>query len=64
MYIKDYRLKQNLTQTELANKCNITLNYIQKLEAKTSLPRIDIALKICIILDVDPFILFKDFISI
>lgn len=31
MYIKDYRLKQNLTQTELANKCNITLNYIQKL---------------------------------
>ena len=32
--IKEYRRKKKLTQQQLSDKCNVTINYIEKLESK------------------------------
>ena len=32
--IKEYRRKKKLTQQQLSDKCNVTINYIAKLESK------------------------------
>jgi transcriptional regulator with XRE-family HTH domain len=50
--IKKYRKKANLTQQELANKLNISLNFMRKIEVAFSKPSLDMLIKIANGLDV------------
>lgn len=50
--IKKYRKKANLTQQELANKINISLNFMGKIEVAFSKPSLDMLIKIANGLDV------------
>lgn len=58
MSIKDYRLRNNLTQEEVARALNIVLNHYQKIEYGKTIPNVKIGLKLARILEVDPYELF------
>lgn len=56
--IKEYRIKNNLTQEAAARALDITLNHYQKIEKGTSTPNVLIGLKMSILFNADPFTLF------
>ncbi len=45
LFLKELRVKKQLTQCEMANTLNITLRQYQRYEAGTSLPRVDAAIE-------------------
>ena len=47
--VKDYRLKFNLTQEELAEKTNVTRQTIIAIEKNKYIPSLELALKIALI---------------
>lgn len=57
--IKEYRIKNNLTQEAVARALDITLNHYQKIEYGTSIPNVHLGLNMSILLNVDPFTLFE-----
>lgn len=57
--IKEYRIKNNLTQEAVARALDITLNHYQKIEKGTSIPNVHLGLNMSILLNVDPFTLFE-----
>lgn len=56
--VKLYRNKLGITQQELANKCNVSLRYIQMIETGNSIPTIYVAIKIAKTLKTNVEILF------
>lgn len=53
------RLKKGLTQESLAEKCNVSTNYISSLERGITSGSIPLIINICNILDVTPNFLFN-----
>lgn len=51
--LKDLRLKRKLLQREVAEKCNITTNYLQMLEAGTRSPSVKLIYKLCAVYNCD-----------
>lgn len=49
--IKRYRLKNNLTQEELAEKLNMSLNFVGKIEVAFSKPSLNTLIKIAQVLN-------------
>lgn len=45
--LKKYRLKSNLTQEELAHRCNIDRTYISMLERQKRRPTLNVIFSIC-----------------
>lgn len=45
LFLKELRVKKQLTQCEMAKTFNITLRQYQRYEAGTSLPRVDAAIE-------------------
>ena len=56
--IKEIRVKNNVTQRELAEKLGLTLNTVSRYETGERRPRIDTVIKIAKALDVEPSDLF------
>lgn len=52
MKIKEYRLKSNLTQQELADKIGISKSYISELENNLKYPSVKILIHLSVILNV------------
>ncbi|SCI87317.1 MULTISPECIES: helix-turn-helix domain-containing protein [Clostridia] len=57
-----YRKKKHLTQEGLALKANISRVHISHIEAKNvhKAPSLDILFRLCDILDIEPYQLFKE----
>ncbi len=53
------RLKRGLTQETLAEKCNVSTNYISSLERGVTSGSIPLIIDICNILNVSPNFIFK-----
>lgn len=53
------RLKMGLTQENLAEKCNVSTNYISSLERGVTAGSIPLIIDICNILNVSPNFIFK-----
>ena len=51
--LKNKRLSKNLTQKELAKQVNISEHHYQRLEYGTRNPSINLALRLCDILEID-----------
>lgn len=60
MIIKEARIRKNLSQEEIAQKCNISLRHYQNIESYKSIPNVIIALKIAKALDCKVEDLFKE----
>ena len=56
--IKSFRLQKKLTQESLAEACNITIEYLSKIENGRAKPTLDTLSKICEMLDYDMANLF------
>ena len=54
-FLKNARIKSGLTQEELARSVNITLKSYQNIESQKVEPKVIKALKICLVLDLNPF---------
>lgn len=52
--LKKFRLKNNLTQKELANMLNISRSYLCELEHKVNVPSYDVLIRISNILEICP----------
>lgn len=52
--IRNFRLKNNLTQKELANKLNISRSYLCELEHKVNAPSYDLLIRISNTLEICP----------
>ena len=52
--IRNFRLKNNLTQKELANKLNISRSYLSELEHKVNAPSYDLLIRISNTLEICP----------
>lgn len=50
--IKKYRKTKNITQEELANELEVTRKTLNLIENNKILPKVDVAYKICLILDI------------
>ena len=53
MIIREIRKKREMTQQELANKCDITRQYVVMIERGQVNPSIKLLKKISLVLDVD-----------
>ena len=53
--IKEIRKKQGLTQEQLAEKVDITLEYISQIERGLKIPSMQVFIKLVEVLDVSPF---------
>lgn len=62
--IQEARLLRNITQDQLAEKCNVTPKHISAVERGTSPGSVILLLNICNILDITPNSLFVDSFSI
>lgn len=58
--IQEARLLRNITQEQLAEKCNVTPKHISAIERNTSPGSVLLLLNICSILDITPNTLFID----
>lgn len=58
--IQEARLLRNITQEQLAEKCNVTPKHISAIERNTSPGSVQLLLNICNILDITPNSLFID----
>ena len=58
--IQEARLLRNITQDQLAEKCNVTAKHISAIERGTSPGSIILLLNICDTLDINPNTLFSD----
>lgn len=58
--IQEARLLRNITQDQLAEKCNVTSKHISAIERGTSTGSVTLILNICNILDITPNALFVD----
>ena len=57
--LKYYRLEKNLTQSELAEKINLSIKFVSDLERGIFGPSIDTIAEISKVLDIEPYLLFK-----
>lgn len=57
--IKKYREEKNLTQQQLADKINKSLNFVGKIEVAFSKPSLDTVIDIAKVLNVKPYELLK-----
>ncbi len=57
--IQKARLKKNLTQEQLAEKCNVSSEYISTLERGISAGSISLIVDICNVLDITPNYVFN-----
>lgn len=55
MKLSEARKRKQLVQEDLAYRIDVSLRYYQRLESGKSMPTVKIALRICRILEVDPF---------
>lgn len=55
MKLQEARNNQNLTQEDVASGINVSVRHYQRLEAGTVTPPVTTALRICKLLNVDPF---------
>lgn len=62
--IQEARLLRNITQDQIAEKCNVTPKHISAIERGTSSGSVTLLLNICNILDITPDTLFVDSFSI
>ncbi|KLU74225.1 helix-turn-helix domain-containing protein [Clostridium botulinum] len=53
--LKNLRNKKNLTQKELARRCNLSQAYLSLLETNSRSPKLITIEKIANVLEVDPF---------
>ncbi len=58
--IQEARLLRNITQDQLAEKCNVTSKHISAIERGTSTGSVTLILNICNILNITPNALFVD----
>ena len=63
MIIREIRKKREMTQQELANKCDITRQYVVKIERGQVNPSIKLLKKISLVLDVDIHYLIDNIIN-
>jgi transcriptional regulator with XRE-family HTH domain len=49
-YVKEYRVRAGLTQSQLAEKCGVSRVAISNIERRLSVPKIDLALRIYYVL--------------
>ncbi len=61
--IKETRKKQGLTQEQLAEKVDITLEYISQIERGLKMPSMQVFIKLVEVLDVSSDYLLRDFVS-
>ena len=59
MKIRYYRKLRGLTQEEIARLLNISLNHYYRIEKGKSLPNVVVGLKLAVILNIDPYILWE-----
>lgn len=57
--VKKHRKKLGLTQQQLADQVNISMNHISRLENQRHLPRIDVIIKLCNFFKIDQTELFE-----
>ena len=60
LVLKEYRLKNNLSQEELAHKCDLDRTYISLLERGKRKPTISVIFNICNNLNVTPSIFIAE----
>ena len=60
LVLKEYRLKNNLSQEELAHKCDLDRTYISLLERGKRKPTISVIFNICNSLNVTPSIFISE----
>lgn len=58
--IQEARLLRNITQDQIAEKCNVTPKHISAIERGTSPGSVILLLNICNVLDITPNALFAD----
>ena len=57
--LKYYRIENNLTQAELAEKINLTDKYISDLERNKFTPSLDTINDVALIFNIEPYLLLK-----
>ena len=57
--LKFYRIENNLTQSELAEKVNLSIKFISDLERGIFSPSLDTLIEISKVLNVEPYLLLK-----
>ena len=59
--IKKNRYKLNLTQKQVAIKCNVKQSYISEIETNSRKPSANMIIKLSDILDISPIVIFQEF---
>ncbi len=57
--MKKYRLQHKLTQYQLAEKCELSQNYLQSIETARKFPSVDVLERIAKELDIQAYQLFE-----
>ena len=52
-YLKQYRVKNNLTQTEMAEKCHTSQTYYSQIETGTKKPGFNVIRRLALALNVE-----------
>ena len=60
LVLKEYRLKNNLSQEELAHKCDLDRTYISLLERGKRKPTLNVVFNICNGLNITPSIFISE----
>ena len=58
--VKNSRIKNGMTEKELAKKCQVHQTYIEKLENKKRDPSIKMILRLSLVLSICPIQIFKE----
>lgn len=58
--VKLFRKEKNLTQAQLAEKCDIATNYMGEIEKEKKFPSVDVIEGLAAALEIQPYILFYE----